>query len=332
MTIALVVLIVAALAFDFLNGFHDSSNIVATMISSRAFSGRRALALTALCEFLGPLLFGVAVATTIGHEVVAAHAITLPVITAALFGAISWNLFTWFFGIPSSSSHALVGGIVGSVLVEYGRQAILAHGIAKVLAALLISPPIGLVAGYLIQRLTLFLLYARGCSPRVNWYFKRGQLITAVGLALSHGANDAQKTMGIIAMGLVAAGSIDTFYVPTWVIVVSAGAIAFGTWVGGWRLIRTLGYGFYRIRPIHALTSQVASAGVILAASLAGGPVSTTQVVSSSIVGAGSAERVSKVRWRVAQNIVVAWFLTIPASAAVAAGVYLLLRRLPWAG
>ena len=321
----IIVMIVLALVFDFLNGFHDSSNIVATMISSRAFPPRVALGMTAIAEFSGPFIFGVAVAKTIGHDIVAPGTITIDVILAALLSAILWNLFTWYFGIPSSSSHALIGGIIGAVGMGAGLKAIQLGGLEKVLIALFFSPIIGLIAGYVFTKLVYFL--ARGASPRINWFFKRSQLITALALGLSHGTNDAQKTMGIIALGLVTTGYLKTFYVPTWVIALSAGAIAMGTVFGGWRLIKTLGGKFYKIRPIHGFSSQMTSATVILGASLVGGPVSTTQVVSSAIMGVGSAERLSKVRWSVAKNIAFAWVLTIPLTALAAAGLYLLIVR-----
>jgi len=320
MLVPVVVLIVLAVIFDFLNGFHDSSNIVATMISSRAFRPRVALGVTAVAHFVGPFIFGVAVAKTIGHDIVKPGTITVAVILAALLSATLWNLLTWYLGIPSSSSHALIGGIVGAVAVGAGLDAIQLSGLQKVLLALFISPIIGLMAGFLFAKLVFFL--ARGASPRINWFFKRSQIVTAVALGLSHGTNDAQKTMGVIALGLVTAGYLADFYVPTWVIAISAGAIALGTALGGWRLIKTLGGKFYKIRPVHGFSSQVTSAGVILGASLVGGPVSTTQVVSSSIMGVGSAERLSKVRWGVAGNIAVAWIVTIPATALVAAGLY----------
>jgi PiT family inorganic phosphate transporter len=324
MTSEVLFIIGLALVFDFLNGFHDSSNIVATVISSRAVAPRRALLTTAIAHFVGPFLFGVAVATTVGHEVVQETAVTLPVIEASLIAAIFWNLFTWYLSIPSSSSHALVGGIVGAVGVRSGTNALRAQGLTKIVTALLVSPVLGLVMGYLVMNLVLFLV--RGATPRVNEWFKRGQWGTALWLALSHGANDAQKTMGIITMTLLAEGVIHSFVVPGWVIAVSAGAIALGTALGGWRLIRTLGGKFYKIRPIHGFTSQIASASVIMGAALLGGPVSTTQVVSSSIMGVGSAERMSKVRWGVAGQIVSAWVLTIPATAIVAALVYIVLN------
>jgi len=327
MLTVIIIMVVLAVIFDFLNGIHDSSNIVATMISSRAFRPSVALGVTAIAHFLGPFIFGVAVARTIGHEIVAPETITINVLLAALISAIAWNLVTWFFGIPSSSSHALIGGLMGAVIVGAGLEAIQWGGLEKVLIALFISPLIGLVLGFLLTRLIFFL--SRGASPKINLFFKRSQIVTAIALAFSHGTNDAQKTMGVITLGLVITGYLPVFKVPIWVIVVSAGAIALGTALGGWRLIRTLGGKFYKIRPVHGFGSQLTSAIVIIAASLIGGPVSTTQVVSSSIIGVGSAERLSKVRWGVAGEIVIAWIITIPATVLVAAGVYLLIEKTP---
>jgi PiT family inorganic phosphate transporter len=309
-------LIGVSVLFDFLNGFHDSSNVVATIISSRAMSPRMALALSAMAHFCAPFFFGVAVATTIGHDIVDPATITVSVILVALLSAIIWNLVTWLLGIPSSSSHALIGGMVGAVSVNSGLSTIKLAGLEKVLVALFISPVLGLLIGYLLMKLVLFL--ARGAPPRVNWLFKRLQIVTSLALALSHGTNDAQKTMGIITMGLVATGYLSHFVVPRWVILISALAISLGTVSGGWRIIRTLGGKMYRIRPIHGFTSQATSAFIILGAALLGGPVSTTQVVSSAIMGVGSGERLSKVRWGVAGNILTAWLVTIPVTALMA--------------
>ena len=322
----LTIFIAIALAFDFLNGFHGSANIVATMISSRAMGPRRALLLSAVAYFAAPFLFGVAVATTIGHEVVQPYAATMAVVLAALLAAIIWNLTTWLLSIPSSSSHALIGGLVGATIVGYGIDAVQLHGLLKIIATLLLSPLVGLVGGYVLMKTVLFL--ARGASPRINWFFKSAQTFSALALALSHGTNDAQKTMGLITMGLVGAGALTQFQVPLWVIAASAGAISLGTATGGWRIIRTLGGKFYKIRPVHGFTAQLTSAVVILGAALLGGPVSTTQVVSSAILGVGSAERLSKVRWGVAGNILIAWVLTIPASGLLAALAYLVVRRI----
>jgi len=325
LSLAVLILIALALCFDFLNGFHDSSNIVATVIASRALGGRQALALVAVAEFVGPFLFGVAVATTLGNEVLNLSVIKLEVTFAALGAAIIWNLLTWWFGIPSSSSHALVGGLIGAAVVENGFNVVKLAGVEKVILALFISPVLGLMVGYIVMETVLFLV--RSARPGINEFFKQIQVVTAVGLALSHGTNDAQKTMGVITMGLVAAGALDKFQVPTWVIALSASAIALGTWTGGWRLIRTLGSKFYKIRPIHGFTAQVSSAAVILGAAVLGGPVSTTQVVSSAILGVGSAERLSKVRWGVVRQIVTAWITTIPFSAVLAGVILSVLRQ-----
>jgi len=322
----LIIFVATALLFDFLNGFHDSANTVATMISSRAMDPREALALNAVANFVGPFLFGVAVATTIGHEVVAEEAATMPVVLSALGGAIVWNLLTWLLGIPSSSSHALVGGLIGAAATAYGFEAILLPGLTKILLTMLISPVLGMLSGFLLMKLTLFL--ARGATPRINVFFKRAQMATATALALSHGTNDAQKTMGIITMGLLAGGALSHFVIPIWVIAACAGAIALGTALGGWRIIRTLGGKFYKVRPVHSFASQIASAGVILGAALMGGPVSTTHVVSTAILGVGSAERLSKVRWGVVGQIIVAWLLTIPASALVAVACYVVVDKI----
>lgn len=320
MTANVIVVIALSLVFDFLNGIHDSSNVVATMISSRAFSPKVALGVTALANFFGPFIFGVAVAETIGHEIVAADSINTEVLVAALLSAIIWNLLTWYLGFPSSSSHALIGGFIGAVMIGVGWQAIELGGLEKILIALFTSPIIGFAIGFIILRLILILSW--NATPRINSLFKNSQLVTAVALALSHGTNDAQKTMGIITLALVTGGYLTVFAVPTWVIILCAGMIGLGTAIGGWKLIRTLGGKFYKIRPMDGFASQLAGAAVIIGASLLGGPVSTTQVVSSAIMGVGAAERVNKVRWGVAQEIAVAWLLTIPATALLGGGFY----------
>ncbi|MCM2277914.1 MAG: inorganic phosphate transporter [Oligoflexia bacterium] len=344
-TTTLIIFICIALLFDFLNGFNDSANIVSTMISSRALSPRKALTITAIAEFLGPFIFGVAIAKTIGAEILILPpnpAESLPLILAALMAAVCWNLTTWYFGIPSSSSHALIGGMVGAGIADsLARQLsigfVTAHdfwnifrvirpaGLIKTITALLISPLLGFFAGFLVLRLWRFL--ARGSGPGINFFFRKGQVATAIGLALSHGTNDAQKTMGVITMGLVASGVLTEFQVPFWVVALSAGAISAGTAVGGWRLIRTLGGKFYKIRPIDGFSTQIAAGSVILGAALLGGPVSTTQVVTAGIMGVGSAERLSKVRWGVSRQIVLTWIITIPATSTVAALIFFLIRR-----
>jgi PiT family inorganic phosphate transporter len=319
-------IIASGLLFDFLNGFHDSSNVVATVISSRAMRPRVALTMAAIAHFCAPFLFGVAVATTLGKDVVDPSAVSPNVILASVVASVLWNLITWWLGMPSSSSHALVGGLLGAAVFAQGLEIVQIRGLAKVLLALFFSPPLGMLAGYLIMRSVLF--SARNASPRVSIVFKRLQIVTSLALSLSHGTNDAQKTMGILTMGLVSIGIQKTFEVPLWVVAASASAIALGTLLGGWRLIRTLGGRIVRIRPIHGFTSQIASASVILSAALIGGPVSTTQVVGSAIMGVGAAERISKVRWQVGREMVVTWLITIPVTAALSALFYLLLRVL----
>jgi PiT family inorganic phosphate transporter len=312
----LLVLVGAAVAYDFVNGFHDSANIVATMIVSNAMSPRGALALAAAGSLAGPFVVGVAVAHTMGSEVLAPGATTLSVAFAALGAATAWNLVTWYFGIPVSSSHALVGGLVGAGLSQGGAAAILPAGIIKVAISLVISPLLGFVTALVVMQVTLWFL--RDATPHANIALARGQVATAAALALANGANDAQKTVGIIAMGLLILGFTATFTVPWWSIALSASALSLGTAVGGGRIVRTLGSRFYRVRQIHGFAAQVSSASVILAASIAGGPVSSTHVMSLAIVGAGAAERRSKVRWALLGEIAIAWLFTVPATALVA--------------
>ncbi len=310
MNLFLIVFVCTALVFGFLNGFHDSANMVAAAIASRAMSPRIALTICAISNFIAPFLFGVAVANTIGNDVLTEKAVTVPVVEAALLAAIAWNLITWRLGIPSSSTHALIGGFVGAAIAGFGISTIRPAGMIRVSIGLFISPFLGLGLGWLVMRFVLAI--GKNLSPSANYFFLRSQWLTSLALGLSYGTNDAQKTMGILAMGLVAFGVLPSFSVPTWVIITSAAAIAMGTALGGLRLIRTIGAGFFRVRPIHAFSSQVASTAVILGAALWGAPVSTTQVISSSLVGAGSAQRVNMVRWQVAYNIILTWLLTIP--------------------
>jgi PiT family inorganic phosphate transporter len=322
----LIVQIALALVFDFLNGYIGSSSIVATMISSRALSPRKALGLTAVAEFIGPFLFGVAVAMTMGYQLVDLAVMNDAAVLAALVSAIVWSLFTFYAGLPSSTSHALAGGLVGAALAVGGPAALHVRGLEIVIAALLLSPILGMILAFLALKVLYFL--ARGATPAANTVFKRLQLITAVVLALSQSTNDAQKAMGVMAMSLVVTGTSSRFYVPFWVVAICAAAICLGTAAGGWRLIRVLGAKFYKIRPIHAFGSQLASAAVIFGAGALGGPVSLTQVISSAIVGAGAADRVSKVRWSVVRDMGVAWLLTIPLSAVMAMVLYELFGRI----
>jgi PiT family inorganic phosphate transporter len=320
----LILAIILALGVVFLNGMRDSSSIVATMISSRAFSPRAALGMTAIAEFAGPFLFGMTVAKTIGSDIVDSHVLTLDALMAGLLGALVWNLITWFFGIPSSSSHALIGGLTGAVFISAGVHAIKLPGLYKVLIALFASPIIGFVFGYIVLRIIYF--FAQSATPGINVFFKNGQFFTTTWLAFSYGANDGQKMIGVITLMLIVGGQMSKFAIPFWVTLFSASAMAAGTLLGGWRLIRTLGGKFYKIRPVHSFASQMTSAIVIFVASLIGLPVSATQIVSSSIIGVGSSERLGKVRWGVAGDILTAWLVTIPVSALFSAGIYWLIN------
>jgi inorganic phosphate transporter, PiT family len=323
----LIGLIALALFFSFMNGMHDSRNVVSTMISSRAYSPRVALGVTALAEFIGPFLFGSVVAQTIGRGIVDSSAINQQVLLVALVTAILWNLMTWFVKLPSSSSHALIGGLLGAASMHSGAQSVQVAGLLKILVSLFVSPIIGFFVGFILFRIILALCVR--ATPGITQFFRRAQLITGLALGLSHGSNDGQKTMGIITLALVTSGYLSTFTVPTWVIALCALALALGTTVGGWRLIHTVGgILFYKIRSVDGFASQATSALVILTASLIGGPVSATQVMNSAIMGIGAAERANKVRWGMARDIITAWVLTIPATTFVSAGIYLLVTRL----
>jgi inorganic phosphate transporter, PiT family len=325
------------LVFDYTNGFHDAANIVATVIASRAMTPAQAVVIVGIFEFLGPLLGGTAVANTIGKFVALddiAPLLSLSILLCGLIGAIVWNLATWYFGIPSSSSHALVGGLIGAVTVAVGSEHVVwgfaelaegrLTGIVKVLAALLLSPLIGFWAGFLIHRLLTTALLA--ANPAANSRLRAAQFVTAAGLAFSHGANDAQKSMGILTLVLLLGGFIQTFEVPFWVMLACASSITLGIMSGGWRIVRTLGFAIYRVRPIHALGSQLTSAAVILAASAGGAPVSTTHVVATSIMGIGASERPRAVRWAKAKDIALTWIITIPGAALVAIQTYALVN------
>lgn len=306
---------------------------MATIITTGAMRPRMALGVAAVCHFIGPFLFGTAVAETIGKNIIDISTfdakwieLSISLLIAALIGAIAWNLITWFWGLPSSSSHALVGGMVGAVLVAYGPDKIIWKGLLYVVAVLIISPILGLVFGNLFFKTTLY--FSRNATPKIKYFFNRMQVPSSIALSLSHGANDAQKSMGLITMSLVILGLSPTFHIPFWVIASCAAAIALGTASGGWRIIKTVGSGIYRLRSVHAFCAQTSSATVILAAALMGGPVSTTHVVSSSIMGVGAGQRISAVRWGVAKNIVVAWFITIPASAVMAGLSFFIIRMI----
>jgi len=319
----MIILAVLAVAFAFLNGVHDSCNLVATMISSRAIRPHAALIIAAIAEFSGPFIFGVAVANTISQDIVSSAHLNLLMIVAAVLGAIVWNIVTWLMGIPSSSSHALIGGLIGAVAIGAGFHEIQIAGVIKVVIFLFASPIIGFFTGMIVANIVFMASWKS--TPRINDVFKRLQVVTSLGLAMGSGANDSQKTMGLITLGLVISGVQKTFAVPFWVVFICATAIGLGVALGGYRLIRTLGSKFYKIRPIHGFAAQASSAIVILTASLMGGPVSATQIVSTSIMGVGAAERVSQVRWGVVGDILSAWLFTIPTTALLAAGIYWLL-------
>jgi len=313
-------LLFASLLFAFLNGLTDSANIIAPVISCQALSPRRARLMATIAITLAPFVFGTAVARTIGSRIITPASATLPVVTAAAISAVGWSLITWRVGIPSSSSHALVGGLIGAVLASGGGwEALQWQGIWRVLIALFFSPVIGLFIGYFITRLVYFA--GQWATPRINSAFRFGQILTALALALSYGANDAQKSIGLLALG-VAAANATPFEIPLWVIGAAMGCVGLGTLIGSRRMVRALGGKFYRLRPIHGFAAQAAAAAVIFSAAALGGPVSTTHVVSTSILGAGAAERVNKVRWGVMGDILWAWVLTIPATTAVGIGVY----------
>jgi len=324
--IALLIIIALALLFNLLNGFNDSSNIVATVIASRAMPPRLALFLVSLTVFCGPFLFGVAVAETIGNDIIAPGSASSALIVAAIGAACAWNLFTFLSGIPSSSSHALVGGLLGAALAAAGFQALQIPGLIKMAVALFVSPIVGILIGFAFTRLVFYL--ARNASMKVNWFFKLGQLGTTIFLGLSYGTNGAPRSMGIITLGLVSLGYISHFQVPLWVIILSAGTVSLATSIGGWRTIKTLGIGIFKIKPVHGFCTQAASAIVILAAALLGGPVSSTQVIGSTLLGVGAAERLNMVRWTVAGQIAVAWLLTIPATAVIAALLFQIVHTL----
>jgi PiT family inorganic phosphate transporter len=323
--VVLVLVIVVALAFDFTNGFHDTANAMATSIATKALPPRVAVGLSAVLNFVGAFV-SLEVAATIAEDIVKADAVTPTVIFAGLLGAIFWNLATWRLGLPSSSSHALIGGVVGAVVVAAGFDAVLADGIVgEVLVPAILAP----ILAATVAGLATFLVYKlagrrRSGSDEVQRGFKLGQLASASLVSLSHGTNDAQKTMGIITLALVANGTLsgDSPDVPLWVVIAAATAIASGTFIGGWRIIRTLGHRLFEIEPPQGFAAETSSAVVILAASHAGFPLSTTHVTSGGVMGAGLGKRAADVKWGVAGQMATAWLLTLPAAGALAALIY----------
>ncbi|MDU4960128.1 MAG: anion permease [Sporomusaceae bacterium] len=321
----LYVVVFLALAFDYINGFHDTANAIATSVSTRALKPRVAIMMASVLNFSGAML-STGVAKTIGGDLVLSPSmVNEQVISAALLGAIIWNLLTWWRGIPSSSSHALIGGIIGAVVVSKGGGALNWLGIEKIVLSLVLSPILALMSGFLVMLLLLW-VFGRLAPARLNIGFKRMQLLSAGLMSFSHGSNDAQKAMGIITLALLSSGQIDTLDVPGWVKFSCAAAMGCGTAVGGWKIIKTMGGRIVKLEPITGFASDLNSALVIFTATFLHLPVSTTHVVAGSIMGVGSVKRVSAVRWGVARSMVFAWFITIPFSALAGAAIYLLIR------
>jgi inorganic phosphate transporter, PiT family len=333
-TILLVLTIAVALFFDFTNGFHDTANAVGTAIGTRALPPRVAVGLSAVLNLVGAIvttqLLHAEVANTVGSLVAPAGGVAMSMLVAVLFGAITWNLITWRAGLPSSSSHALIGALIGMGLAAYGVDAVQWGEVYPVFIALVTSPFAGLLVAYLLTVVLLNLL-RRARPSYANSAFRRLQLFSSGFVAFSHGANDAQKTMAIITLALFSSGHLTEFDVPTWVALAAALAIGLGTWAGGWRIIRTMGIRIVRMDPVHGFSAQTVAATVIQVATAWGLPVSTTQVVSGSVMGAGATRRFSAVRWGVARRIVWAWIFTIPASAVLAASAALLAKAGPLA-
>jgi PiT family inorganic phosphate transporter len=317
----LAVVIVVGLAFDFTNGFHDTANYVATWVGTRALSPRMAVLISAGANLAGAFVT-TAVAKTVGKGIIDTGLATEKTVLAALFGAIVWNLLTWWIGLPSSSTHALIGGLVGAALVQSGSNGVQWHGIVeKVIIPGAVSPVIGF-AGAFVLMVIIYRVFFRASPGVAHRGFRYGQLITGTWVAFTHGANDAQKTMGVIALALVANGNIDTFYIPTWVKIAAGLTIAAGTYAGGWRIIRTLGQRIYKMQPEHGFAAQLSAGTTLYAGTHFGFPISTTHVVTGAIMGAGATRRVSAVKWGVAGNILFAWLLTLPAAGLVAAALY----------
>ena len=321
--IMLVLVIAAALLFDYVNGFHDTANAIATCVSTRALSIKWAILMAAVLNFAGAMI-STKVAATIGKGIVDANNITQMVVLAGVTGAIIWDLVTWYYGLPSSSSHAIIGGLMGAVIAHAGTAALHWAGLKKIILALLISPILGIVLGFTFM-VALMWTFRNKTPSGLNIGFRKLQVVSAGIMAFSHGTADAQKSMGVITMALLSYGMISTFEVPTWVKVACAVAMALGTAAGGWRIIKTVGRDFVKLQPVHGFCVETASAGVILGASAIGMPTSTTHVITSAILGVGLSKRMSAVNWGIAKRIVVAWVLTIPASAVVAYVTYMVM-------
>jgi PiT family inorganic phosphate transporter len=319
-------LIVVALAFDFMNGFHDAANSVATIVSTRVLTPRQAVLWAAFFNFVAAFGFGVQVASTVGKGIIDPSAVTNTVVFSGLAAAIVWDVLTWLWGLPTSSSHALIAGFAGAGIAAAGPHVVVVSGLTKVFLFVFISPALGLLLGLFFMSLVTFVV-RRSSPARVDSQFRRLQLLSAAMYSLGHGTNDAQKTMGIIAVMLFTSGYLgSTFYVPMWVILLCHAAIALGTTFGGWRIVKTMGMRITKLQPIGGFCAETAGAFTIIGAALAGIPVSTTHTITGAIVGVGASRRLSAVRWGVARNVVWAWILTIPGTALIAAAIYLLAR------
>jgi len=318
-------LILTALVFDFLNGFHDAANSIATVVSTRVLSPGQAVLWAAFFNFVAAFTFGVGVAKTIGAGMVDISAVDQKTIFAGLFGAIVWDIVTWFLGLPTSSSHALIGGYAGAAVAKAGFQVVIPSGWTKTLAFIVLSPVIGMILAFILMSVAMW-IYRKTSPSRVDAHFRRLQLVSAAAYSLGHGTNDAQKTMGIIAGVLFTAGYIKTFDIPYWVILMAHFAIAMGTMSGGWRIVRTVGQRITALRPIGGFCAETAGAISIIGAATAGIPVSTTHTITGAIIGVGSTRRLSAVRWGVTRRIVWAWMITIPAAGGIAAAMYYIIR------
>jgi PiT family inorganic phosphate transporter len=320
-------LILVALVFDFINGFHDAANSIATVVSTRVLSPGKAVVWAAFFNFLAAFIFGTAVAKTVGSGMIDVHYVTFLVIFCALFGAIVWDLITWYYGLPTSSSHALIGGYAGGAIAHAGMKTIIVSGWTKTLMFIVLAPAIGLVLGFTFMT-AIYWIFRWAPPSRVDKLFRKLQLVSAALYSLGHGANDAQKTMGIIAGVLFTAGYIETFRIPLWVEFAAYSAIGLGTLTGGWRIIHTMGSKITRLQPVGGFAAETAGAVSLFAATSLGVPVSTTHTITGAIIGVGATRRLSAVRWGVAGQIVWAWVLTIPAAAAISSASYWLLSRL----
>src|SRR5687767_144608 len=319
--LAVVALVGVALAFDYINGFHDAANSIATVVSTRVLSPAKAVMWAAFFNFVAAFVFGTAVAKTVGSGLVDLKIVTFAVIFAGLMGAIIWDLITWYYGLPTSSSHALIGGYAGAAVAKAGIIAIIPGGWTKTLIFIVLAPLIGMSVGFLLMVLILW-LFQRTSPSRVDHWFRRLQLVSAAAYSLGHGGNDAQKTMGIIAGVLLAGGYIPAFRIDLWVILAAHAAIALGTLSGGWRIIHTMGSKITKLQPVGGFAAETAGAISLFTATNLGVPVSTTHTITGAIIGVGSIRRLSAVRWGIAGRIVWAWILTIPASAFIAAVTY----------